>query len=69
MKKLIFAAIVVSVALVIACNWRLHTRTPPKEKRVKAPAFSLPDHQGNTHTLEGLLKGGAGVLIFYRGHW
>lgn len=34
-----------------------------------APAFSLPDAQGNTVTLEGLLKQGWLILSFYRGVW
>ena len=53
-------------------------QVPPSERapRVgeRAPAFSLPDSDGTTVTLAGLLDAGGGrisgaVLIFYRGYW
>ena len=34
-----------------------------------APEFALPDHEGNTVTLAGLLAAGPVVLSFYRGGW
>ncbi len=35
----------------------------------KAPAFSLPDQNGQAVSLEGLLKKGSVMIVFYRGHW
>ena len=34
-----------------------------------APAFSLPDENGNTVALKGLLDQGPVVISFYRGQW
>jgi len=34
-----------------------------------APAFSLPDENGNPVELEGLLAKGPVVISFYRGQW
>jgi peroxiredoxin len=35
----------------------------------RAPEFSLIDTAGRQVTLSGLLRRGAVVLVFYRGHW
>ncbi|MFN2542066.1 MAG: redoxin domain-containing protein [Chthoniobacterales bacterium] len=35
----------------------------------KAPAFTLPDQNGNQIALADLLSPNGAVLIFYRGHW
>jgi hypothetical protein len=34
-----------------------------------APAFSLPDSQGNQVALSDLVADGPAVVVFYRGHW
>lgn len=34
-----------------------------------APRFSLPNSEGDTVTLDGLLAGGPSVLTFFRGDW
>lgn len=40
-----------------------------KSKGDKAPAFTLPDHMGNTVALSDLLAAGPLVINFYRGEW
>lgn len=35
----------------------------------QAPAFELPDYQGQSHSLQQLLEKGPVVLTFYRGAW
>jgi len=57
------------VVLIAACNWRLETRTPPKEVAELAPDFALPDHEGRVVTLDSLVQGGPAVVVFYRGFW
>ena len=34
-----------------------------------APDFELADSTGVTRRLSDLIAGGAGVVVFYRGHW
>jgi cytochrome oxidase Cu insertion factor (SCO1/SenC/PrrC family) len=69
-QKAIFAAIgLAGLVLIAACNWRLETRTPPKEVAELAPDFSLPDHEGRTVTLDSLVQDGPAVVVFYRGFW
>jgi len=58
-----------TIVTVVACNWRLHTRTPPVLRTQKAPGFSLPDAASNTVTLDTLTATGPAVVVFYRGYW
>jgi hypothetical protein len=67
----IFLAVLfpLAVALAVACNWRLETRTPALEGNKVAPDFSLATHKGDTVTLDDLVANGPAVVVFYRGFW
>jgi len=59
----------VTLVSIIACNWRLHTRTPPVSETKKAPDFSLPNPAGEIVTLDTVTATGPAVVVFYRGYW
>ena len=60
---------VVGLTVAIACNWRLHTRTPSVVEKQMAPDFSLPSQQGRVVTLDDVTATGPAVVVFYRGYW
>lgn len=55
--------------LLVAAGCAVTTRTTPLGVSDRAPAFSLPDQQGRTTSLNDLLREGPAVILFYRGHW
>lgn len=56
---------------VMAMDWLRRAGIEDKALRVgeRAPAFRLPDQQGQPVELDTLLAQGPVVLVFYRGHW
>jgi hypothetical protein len=60
---------------VTACGKSLDTRpataplTQVEGSLARAPALALRDANGREHTLASLTRGGAAVLVFYRGYW
>lgn len=58
-----------SVLALVACRLRADGPAPAE----LAPAFALPDQDGEIVSLAALTRGaggsGATVLVFYRGHW
>ena len=64
------AACILAVAsLYAACGiYYLETREEPIEAQV-APDFSLPDTEGEVHTLSEMIEEGPVVVMFYRGYW
>lgn len=72
MKRLIWvglASIVLILFVVVAFNWRLHTRTASIAEKQLAPDFHLRDPRNKVVSLDELLKKGPAVVIFYRGSW
>ncbi len=75
--RLAVLGVLVFVFLVVpqVCLAQLPPSTGAPSVGQKAPAFTLPDQQGNMVSLHGLLKSGGIpkvkglVLIFYRGYW
>ncbi len=57
------------VALLTGCFFFVDPQGTVIPVDSKAPAFSLPDQSGQTVSLEGLLKKGSVMIVFYRGHW
>lgn len=47
----------------------LSTRGPVVAVKAKAPDFELASHLGGTVSLDGMLKRGPAVVVFYRGFW
>jgi cytochrome oxidase Cu insertion factor (SCO1/SenC/PrrC family) len=61
--------LVAVVALAFAGGCRLQPQGSPKTVAERAPAFALPDHNGNQVELANLRERGPVVIVFYRGHW
>lgn len=56
---------IVGILALLAC--RLRADGPPPSEA--AAAFVLPDQDGKQTALADLTRGGATVIVFYRGHW
>lgn len=57
------------LAAVLGIGCGVKTRDKPMATEQVAPAFALPDQNGQTVALSSLLATGPAVLVFYRGHW
>lgn len=56
-------------ASLLGASGCLSTRGPVVAVKSKAPDFELKSHQGATVSLDGLLKNGPALVVFYRGFW
>ena len=68
MARLSRRSLLLTTLAVGACA-RLEPRGPGAQAQQKAPPFTLPGHDGKSHTLAKLIARGPAVLIFYRGFW
>lgn len=69
MKRRLFLTVLSAVALTQALGCRLEPRAAGPAKEAVAPSFELPDHRGNTVSLDRLRADGPAVVVFYRGFW
>lgn len=72
MRRSILRTLVLGVglgALAIASAGCLKTRGPSVALAAQAPDFTLRSHDGKDISLDGLLRNGPAVLVFYRGYW
>ena len=71
-RRLVLGGALAVLAIVggLACSiLSTPRRGPGAADRGVAPEFSLPDANGRSVSLKGLLATGPAVLVFYRGHW
>ena len=67
----VLAGIIVLGGLAYAAYriWWTPLRGVPHGVGDPAPAFALTDQMGRPVSLESLVAGGAGIVVFYRAHW
>lgn len=72
-KKWILAAVVLVLVVAGAYAgyriWFTPLAGAPLTSGEQAPPFTLVDQHGTPVSLQGLLKSGPAIVIFYRGHW